>query len=101
MDKVKNLEAAKAVFAKNSGIKELFFTNDGQAFAKVGPAKTHQRTLGGKYGDMHLVKNGGYVGDAETLQEDTVEMESPTVDEATAVVDAAPAEKKSKKTKDN
>lgn len=80
-NKEKNIKAATAVFENNDKVKQLYFTNDGQAFYDLGPALAHQREIGGKKGQIHLVKNGNFSEENETIAEDTVSMN-----------DAAPAE---------
>lgn len=60
--KEKNLAAAEAVFAKNAEVTELFFTDDGQAFYKYGPAKVHQREINGKKETIQRVVRAAAVG---------------------------------------
>lgn len=73
MNKELNKKNAKALFEKNSSLKELYFTYDGQAFTSVEPAKTHQRELTGKIDGLHLVKNANYVETSVAVIEDVVE----------------------------
>lgn len=89
MNKDLNKKNAAAVFEKNKGIKQLYFTNDGQAFTSIEPAKTHQKEVTGNIEGLHLVKNGNYEGPAVSLIEDVVtaapeeaEAEEVTADEA-------------------
>lgn len=76
MSKEKNVANAKAVFAKNKQIGQLYFTNDGQAFYDAEPAKTHQRELTGSVEGLHLVKNGDYEGTAVSMTEDVVDADT-------------------------
>jgi hypothetical protein len=48
----KNKQVAEKVFAKNANLDVLHFTNDGQAFSKIGPAKVHQLEIGGRVEDI-------------------------------------------------
>lgn len=91
MDKQKNIDNAKAVFAKQN-VKALFFTNDGQAFSEEGPAKVHQKELTGKVDGLHKVNNGSYQETAAEISEDTVTMDIEEV-----VADGAAPAKKGKK----
>jgi hypothetical protein len=70
MNKERNIEAAKAVFEKDSLVKELYFTSDGQAFYHSGPAGVHQKELTGKSDGIHRVKNAMHAGAEESLVED-------------------------------
>lgn len=72
MEKELNKKNAAAVFEKNKGIKQLYFTNDGQAFTSIEPAKTHQKEVTGSIEGLHLVKNGNYEGPAVSVIEDEV-----------------------------
>jgi hypothetical protein len=83
MNKDKNIASAKAVFAKDKSIKELYFTNDGQAFKGFEAAKTHQKEITGSVDELHRVKNGDYEGPTVTITEDVVGgAEEVAVDEA-------------------
>lgn len=82
MNKKQNLENAAAVFAKNKNLKQLCFTNDGQAFENAEAAKTHQRELTGSVEGIHLVKNAGYQAVEATNTEDVVKATEETQEEA-------------------
>lgn len=96
MGKEKNIETAKAVFERNNGVKELFFTNDGQAFYHKGPADVHQKELTGKTEGLHKVSNGNYEETAAVMTEDTVKVNAE--EEATDVTDKKVSKKKEKTT---
>jgi hypothetical protein len=84
MSNEKNIANAKALFAKNKGIKQVFFTNDGQAFEGVEAAKTHQKEITGSVDGLHLIKNGDYEGPTVSITEDVVGAAAPAAEESGA-----------------